>query len=211
MESEEAKDVLKKMAAILGAAIMLIAAVLAAGVIYVAYKYPSGEPKKSPSVPLIPPTAGEQEKEENPLVFWEENGAEFSLIGVSLGKIPAPSGLWKIPGVSYSVGEEIFALVLDLKIKITEPFGAGVPLNLRRLINEEGELLSPNTKGFVFPDSGGDFGKPNQIYENQKVIFVVPETTKEFNITTGGKTNIFFTITVLDDGSLKVEKPLEIG
>ncbi len=210
MESEEAKNALKKLAAILGAVVLVIAVVIAAGVFYVSKKYPSppaGGPKKTSPAQKESP-APEQEKYQ---VFWEENGVEFSLTGVSLGKIPASSGLWKIPGVSYSAGEEIFALVLDLKIKITEPFGTGVPLNLRRLLNEEGELLAPNTKGFVFPDSGGDFGKPNQIYENQKVVFVVPESAKEFNITTGGKTNIFFTITVSGDGSLKVEKNLEVG
>lgn len=210
MESDEAKNALKKLAAILGAAVLLIAAVLAAGVFYVSQKYKSGPPKKTtPVVQKETPQA--EQKEENFLLSWKEDGAELNLTAVSLGKISAPAGLWKIPGVSYAVGEEIHALVLDLKIKITDSFGATIPLNLKRLLNEAGEFQSPNTKGFVFPDSGGDFGRPNQIYENQKVIFVVPEGTKEFNITTGGKTNIFFTVTVQLDGTLKVAKELEVG
>lgn len=212
MDSDEVKSALKRLAAILGAAIMLIAAILAAGVFYVSQKYSSGPPKKPATAQTQKETpVPEKGKEEKPLVSWEENGVEFSLTDVSLGKIAASPSLWKIPGVSYSVGDEIYALVLDLKIKILDPFGTSVPFNLRRLLNEAGELMAPNTKEFIFSDSGSNFGKPNQIYENQKVIFVVPESAKEFIITTGGKTNIFFTITVQPDGALKVEKELELG
>lgn len=142
---------------------------------------------------------------------WEENDIAFSLTGVSLGKILAPSGTMNSSGGNYRADEEIYALVFDLKITNKSSSGAGALLNLRRLLSEEGDMVSPNTRQFMFPGVGGYWMQPNITYEHQKVIFVVPETLREFNITTGGESNIFFTVSIGKDNTIKVAKTVEAG
>jgi len=138
---------------------------------------------------------------------WEEDGISFSLTGISLGEISAPGNLTKTLGNYYQVGEKIYALVLGLKIKALESYNyTCVSLNFRRALNEEGDTAIPNNDQFRFPGTGGCQATRGVTFNDQKVIFVVPETEKVFTLTTGGKSNIFFTVTVLDDGHLKLEK-----
>jgi len=141
-------------------------------------------------------------------VSWTEKGADVDLIGVSFGDMVVTnySALYNYsdPKTSaYKVGEKIHTLILHLKINTHNSVDC-FPLNLRRLLNEEGDLLSPNTSQFRFK-SGGCFMDANQVYPDNQVIFVVPETEREFYITTGGASNIYFTITILADGSVKVQ------
>lgn len=79
--------------------------------------------------------------------------------------------------------------------------GAGVCLEPTfRLINEEGDFIAPINNRF-----NADCLWDNQTYSNQEVIFVVPKSQKEFNITTGGQSNISFVVTALENGDLKIE------
>ncbi len=135
---------------------------------------------------------------------WQEDGISYSLAGVSLGRIVAPPGLIKTSVENFNPGEEIYALTLVFKIKSSQD--ASVPMNFRMELNEEGDMAVPNTRQFMFPGTGGQLAIQNITYTDQRVIFVVPESQKVFNITTGGKSNIFFTVTVLENGQLKVEK-----
>jgi len=125
---------------------------------------------------------------------------DYSLTGLSLGKRTVPSFVYTS---NYKPGNEIYALTLYLKIKNIGRYGAGVCLDntFRLLTNEEGDLLAPVNARF-----NADCLYDDQTYFNQEVIFVVPESQKIFNITTGGESNIFFTVTVSSEGHLKVEK-----
>jgi len=137
---------------------------------------------------------------------WQENNINFDLIGVSLGQTPAPSRLKNSSGGYYKEGEKIYALTLILKIKSPQTYTSCVLMNLRREINELGDMASPNNEQFYFPDTGGCMPKKDETYSDQGVIFVVPESEKLFTFTTGGQSKIFFTVQVLENEELKVEK-----
>jgi len=128
-------------------------------------------------------------------VSWMEGEVLLSLTKASLGTIPAPQGLNKIYEIgNYKEGEKVYALTLYLKVKTGDDYYS-VPLNMRRE-SKEGDLTKPNTRQFFFPDSGGMQASPNTTYTDQKVIFVVPETEREFHFTIS---DFYFSITVEDD------------
>jgi len=125
---------------------------------------------------------------------------DYSLVGISVGKREIPS--FASPSSSYRPGDKIYALTMYLKIRTSDYTVGFCPnVNLRMELNEEGDFIAPiNT---VFND---ECFWGNQTHSNQEAIFVVPESQKKFNITTGGESNIFFTITVLGNGDINVEK-----
>ena len=130
----------------------------------------------------------------------EWKSADFSLIEVSLGKRTVPSFIYSS---SYKPDEKIYALTLYFKIKTYGSGDVGVCYspNFRLVLSEEGDLMSPINNRF-----NAECLKRDRTYLDQEVIFVVPETEKEFYITTGGRSNIFFTVTVSENGDLEVEK-----
>jgi len=142
----------------------------------------------------------------NTYFMWTEDGIEYRLRKISLGEITAPNNLAKNSGGYYDPGEIVYALTLSLWIDISPDFkGECVPMNFRRIINEKGDTVNPNTKQYLFLDTGGCIGQTNMTHTDQKVIFVVQKSEKSFNITTGGKSNTFFDITN-KNGQLIVEK-----
>lgn len=127
-------------------------------------------------------------------VVWTEGSTELSLTGISLGRTSVSAG-------------QIYALTLRLKISNGSRVSAEtVPLNIRRLTNEEGDFAPPDTPRFVFSDTGGDAINRNATYSDQPVVFKVGETERQFELTTGGASNIFFSVTVSYDGAVSVEK-----
>jgi hypothetical protein len=144
-------------------------------------------------------------------ISWEESGIDFFLTGVSFGKILAPERTKKSSGSYYDIGEEINALMLTFKIINTKNDYECVGLNIRRIINEEGNMMAPNTDQFHFPGSGGCMIENNSFYEDQKVIFVAPENEKSFTITSGGMSKVLFTINVLEaDGVIRQQPDLQL-
>ena len=131
---------------------------------------------------------------------------DYSLTGVSLGKRTVPS--FVAHDSPYKPGTEVHALTLYFKIRNIGTHGAGVCLNvdLRLVLNEEGDLVSPINNRF-----NADCLWDGQTYYNQEVIFVVPENQREFNLTTGGESNIFFEVEILDDGDLRIERIITNG
>lgn len=136
------------------------------------------------------------------LVSWVEGPVLLSLTEASLGTISAPRGIRKFSGFgNYNEGEKIHALTLYFKIKTGDDYYS-VPLRIRRETNEEADLIKPNTQQFMFPDSGGMQASPETIYTNQKIIFVVPETEKEFYFTIS---DFYFSITA-EGNQLKLKR-----
>jgi len=144
---------------------------------------------------------------------WMDGADGFDLTGVTLGEINAMPDIANMgTGQPYAQGTKLYALTLILKIS-TGNSASCLSVNMRRVVSEEGDLAQPNTTSYDFPDvRGGNIQDrlrcpaPNSTFDNQKIVFVVPQTDKEFTFTTGGSSNIFFFVTVENDGMLKVEK-----
>ncbi len=83
-----------------------------------------------------------------------------------------------------------------------------VPLDLRLIADEQGDLSPPITSQFVFPDTGSCTGSPGETYSGQQVVFSVADPTAfPFLLTTGGTSNILFEIVQNPDGTLTVQLP----
>ena len=82
-----------------------------------------------------------------------------------------------------------------------------VPLNLRLVADEEGDLDPPTPASFSFPDSGNCNGAGGQTYENQQAAFTVDPTMLPLLFTTGGTSNIFFEIATTTADGLTVVFP----
>lgn len=152
------------------------------------------------------PEVSEEKEEPTPLIetlfpspyiiSWMEGNSTLSLTKASLGTISAPRNLIKVYEIgNYKEGEKIHAITLYLKVKTGGDYES-IRMNMRREINEEADLVKPNTQQFFFPDSGGMQASPNTTYTDQKVIFVVPEIEKEFYFAIS---DFYFSITAEDD------------
>lgn len=175
---------------------------------------PQAVPAPSSSAPVSPKPALKSAYFTYPYpLTWTENADEFALTGVTLGEIDAmPDMINGSTGQPYPNGAKVYALTLVLKIS-TGDSQMCLPVNMRRVINEAGDLAQPNTAAYGFLDvRGGNIQDqlrcpaPNSVFDNQKVVFVVPQTDTQFTFTTGGSSNIFFFVSVQNDGTLKVEK-----
>ena len=142
---------------------------------------------------------------------WMDGADEFDLTGVTLGEIDAtPDIVNARTGQPYQQGTRIYALTLIFKIS-TGNSSMCLPLNMRRVMNEAGDLAQPNTTSYDFPDVRGSGAKgycpaPNSTFDGQKIIFEASRTDTQFTLTTGGSSNIFFFVSVQDDGTLSVRK-----
>jgi hypothetical protein len=86
-----------------------------------------------------------------------------------------------------------------------------VPLNIRILTDEQGDLAAPITPQFAFPETGNCQGAPGATYTDQQVIFNVNPASGPFFFTTGGASNIFFEVSPKSDGGLNVSIPSTNG
>lgn len=114
---------------------------------------------------------------------------------------------WKDSEVAFVLtGAALDASTLTLRLTITTPnYAICAPLRLRRLVNEAGDLMAPLTKGFSFPDTGSCTGSARTTYENQEVAFAVRRENAPFIFTTTGSANLFFIISLSENGTLSVE------
>lgn len=152
-------------------------------------------------------------------VSWEEENAEFSITGAELGYITVPpqgdpiknpiQTLFRADGGAYKEGERFYGLTFYLRIdaKKSEPI---IP-PMRRIIDELGGLAAPASRFIIFSDQPLIFGfiaTANTTYLNRKLIFEISENWRqegdEFLFTTGGTSNIFFTVKPLLNKDLKI-------
>jgi len=83
-----------------------------------------------------------------------------------------------------------------------------VPLNLRLIADEAGDLSPPITPQFTFPDSGTCNGTAGETYSAQPIVFTLADPgTFPIVLTTGGTANILFEVDQNPDGSLIVQLP----
>jgi hypothetical protein len=87
-----------------------------------------------------------------------------------------------------------------------------VPLNLRLIADEEGDLSPPITSQFTFPDTGTCNGTPGETYSAQPVVFSLTDPgVFPIILTTGGTANTLFEVNQNSDGSLSVQLPPQSG
>jgi len=115
-------------------------------------------------------------------VTWTESGAGISVMGASLQ------------------GNQ---LTLKLAVAMGNVEQC-IPLNIRLLVNEQGDLAPPVTPQFTFPESGACEGAPGATYTDQQVVFDVDPTISPLFFTTGGASNVFFQISTTTYGGLNV-------
>jgi hypothetical protein len=120
-----------------------------------------------------------------PTLSWHEGNAKLSITGVSLDN-----------------AQMTFALSIQ-----TGAAPECVPLNLRLIADEEGDLTPPNPSSFTFSDSGNCNGAPNETYPDQTAIFTVDPARFPLLFTTGGSSNIFFEVVTSTNSNLSVIFP----
>jgi hypothetical protein len=129
---------------------------------------------------------------------------------------PAPTQIGQA-SVSWTQGNETLSVTsasltgaqLTLNVQVVMGSVAEcVPLNLRLIADEQGDISPPITPQFTFPDTGSCNGTPGEIYSAQPVVFTL-STPGAFPIvlTTGGTANLLFEVDQNADGSLTAELP----
>jgi hypothetical protein len=86
-----------------------------------------------------------------------------------------------------------------------------VPLNVRLVADEEGDLTAPLTAQFTFPDTGTCEGTPGVTYNDQQIVFNVDPTTLPLIFTTGGTSNKFFELSTTPQGGITITPPPTSG
>jgi len=83
-----------------------------------------------------------------------------------------------------------------------------VPMNIRLVIDESGNLETPSPSQFSFPDTTNCSGTADTVYNSQAVSFVLGQNLNApFLVTTGGASNIFFEVATTTDGGVSVTLP----
>jgi hypothetical protein len=121
------------------------------------------------------------------------------------------------PAVTWTQGNEALSVInasaagsqLTLGVQVTmDSVAECVPLTLRMIADEQGDLSPPITPQFTFPDTGTCTGTPGETYSAQPIVFTLPDpATFPIILTTGGAANVLFEVTQNPDGSLNVQLP----
>jgi hypothetical protein len=117
---------------------------------------------------------------------------------------------WKQGNETLSViNTSVSGSQLTLGVQVTmDSVAECVPLTLRMIADEQGDLSPPITSQFTFPDTGTCNGTPGETYSAQPIVFTLNDpTTFPIILTTGGTANVLFEVTQNPDGSLSVQLP----
>jgi hypothetical protein len=102
-------------------------------------------------------------------------------------------------------------IAFALKIQVGN-IGGCIPLNIRLVTDELGDLENPNQSGFSFPDSKSCMGSPNAAYTNQIITFTLASSTPiPYLFTTGGTSNQFFQISTTTGNGIEISLPATSG
>jgi hypothetical protein len=82
-----------------------------------------------------------------------------------------------------------------------------IPLNLRLVADEEGDLDPPNPISFTFPDSDNCNGSANELYQNQTTTFTVDPTALPLLFTTNPTSGTFFEVSTTTSDGLQITIP----
>jgi hypothetical protein len=102
----------------------------------------------------------------------------------------------------------------QLTLKLAIQMGAVaecVPMNVRLVADEKGDLTAPLTTQFAFPESGSCEGTPGAMYNDQEIVFTVDPATLPLVFTTGGTSNKFFELSTTPQGGISIAPPPTSG
>jgi hypothetical protein len=121
------------------------------------------------------------------------------------------------PAVTWTQGNETLSVInasasgsqLTLGVQVTmDSIAECVPLTLRLIADEQGDLSPPITSQFTFPDTGTCNGTPGETYSAQPIVFTLNDpATFPIILTTGGTANTLFEVAQNPDDSLSVQLP----
>ena len=145
-----------------------------------------------------------------------------SLFGAGNGStsLASYSSTYITPPISWKEGYDTIAvtgaalsgsqltLTLDVKMGATAEC---VPLNLRLVADEKGDLQAPLTPGFAFGENGTCIGTPDTDYPDQQVVFTVDPASLPLSFTTGGTSNEYFELSTTPSGGIIVTPPPTSG
>ena len=127
---------------------------------------------------------------------------------------------YSVPPITWIEGNETLGITSatlsgsQLTLGISVAMGAVsecVPMNVRLVADENGDLTPPLTTQFSFPDSGTCVGTPGATYSDQEIVFTVDPTTLPLLLTTGGTSNSYFEVATDTTGGLDITPPPTSG
>ena len=89
-----------------------------------------------------------------------------------------------------------------------------VPVNMRLITDEQGDMAAPSVPGspnFLLGSDGTCAGSPGTVYPNEPVTFEVDPTQMPFLFTTGGVSNMYFEVATTSDNGLQITVPQNTG
>ena len=86
-----------------------------------------------------------------------------------------------------------------------------VPMNLRLVTDEQGDLAAPLNPAFTFGENSTCIGTPGATYSSQEIVFTVDPTTMPLSFTTGGTSNEYFELSTTDAGGITISQPSTSG
>lgn len=146
-------------------------------------------------------------------ISWEEPPFRYAVTGVSVGTFTVSKGsMITVSGTEkkYVPGEKVPALEITIKVTNRGSSPTCPAMNLRNVINEEGDLGTPLNRQFLF--SSGSCVLNALSSETQQIIFALESIPslesipKQFTIYTDGTSQIFFSIITEGAKGLRVEK-----
>jgi hypothetical protein len=121
---------------------------------------------------------------------WNEGQNDFSIAGATLKNN---------------------TLSLSLKIQVGN-LGGCIPIDLRLVTDESGDVTPPAQPEFSFPDTESCNATPNATYQDQIVTFSLPASTPSpYLFTTGGASNQFFQVATTTDNGVRITLPATSG
>jgi FlaG/FlaF family flagellin (archaellin) len=124
------------------------------------------------------------------------------------------------PPMTWSEGPETISITganlsgSELTLTLTVQMGSMaecVPMNMRLVADEQGDLTAPLTTQFIFPDSETCEGTPGVAYNDQQIVFNVDPATLPLVFTTGGTSNKFFELSTTPQGGITIAPPPTSG
>jgi hypothetical protein len=102
------------------------------------------------------------------------------------------------------------------QLTLTVSIGMGavaecVPLNVRLVTDEQGDLAAPLNPAFTFGENGTCIGTPGATYSDQELVFTVDPTSMPLSFTTGGTSNKYFELSTTDSGGISIGPPPTSG
>ncbi|MBX4198162.1 hypothetical protein KW782_02385 [Candidatus Parcubacteria bacterium] len=177
------------------------------------------EPPSAPTLAPIQNTSLTKTTFKQPYSFtWSEGEITYSLAGVSIGNITSDGTIYDYESdvyvdsasnnypFNYPAGTALKTIILHVRLDtMAYPECIYNGMKLRRLADEFGTLLQPNSGGLVLSPDGSGCPQPHTTYQDRKVIFVIENLDeKEFTFTTGGQTNKFFTLRKNSDNTFSI-------